>query len=54
MSYRTKQEILKAKEIVRLFEENSKKGVSGFMSDSYGFIDEPIYRDSLLVLNQKI
>ncbi len=43
------EEILKAKEIVRLFEENSKKGVSGFMSESYGFIDEPIYRDALLV-----
>ena len=43
-------EIKKAKEIVKLFEENSKKGISGFMSEKYGFIDEPIYRDALLVL----
>lgn len=44
------KELQKAKEIVRLFEENSKKGVSGFMSEKYGFIDEPIYKDALLVL----
>ncbi len=43
-------EIKKAKEIVKLFEENSKKGISGFMSEKYGFIDEPIYKDALLLL----
>ena len=45
------EEIKKAKEIVSLFEKNLKKGISGFMSEKYGFIDEPIYRDALLVLN---
>ncbi len=47
-------EINKAKEIVMLFEENSKNGISGFMSEKYGFIDEPIYRDALLILDKEV
>jgi citrate lyase subunit beta/citryl-CoA lyase len=43
-------EILKAKRIKELFETSSAKGENGFMSEEYGFIDEPIYRDALLVL----
>ncbi len=44
------QELQRAKEIVTAFEENAKKGVTGFMHEKYGFIDEPIYKDALLVL----
>lgn len=43
-------EIIRAKHIKEVFETNSQKGVNGFMDDLYGFIDEPIYRDAMLVL----
>ena len=46
-----KYEIERARHIKALFEANSAKGMNGFMDDKYGFIDEPIYRDSLLILN---
>ncbi len=44
--------IKRAKEIKELFEKMVKKGESGFMHPSYGFIDEPIYKDALLTLGQ--
>jgi len=44
------KELLRAKHIKTVFEESAKKGENGFMDDRYGFIDEPIYRDALLVL----
>lgn len=37
-------ELYKAKKIVKLFEQNQKKGVTGFVDDEFGFIDEPIYK----------
>ena len=40
----------RAKDIKIRFEEESKKNNHGFMDDNYGFIDEPIYRDALLIL----
>lgn len=46
-----KYELERAKQIKAVFEINSAKGINGFMDDKYGFIDEPIYRDSLLILN---
>ncbi len=46
-----KYELERAKHIKDVFETNSAKGINGFMDDRYGFIDEPIYRDSLLILN---
>jgi len=46
-------EIEKAKEIIKVFERNLKKGISGFTHDKYGFIDEPIYKDAKLVLSSK-
>ncbi len=46
-----KYEIGRAAHIKNVFEANSAKGINGFMDDKYGFIDEPIYRDALLVLN---
>jgi len=47
----SEDEIKRAKEIKEAFETSSAKGKNGFMHEDYGFIDEPIYRDSLLVLN---
>lgn len=43
------EEIEKARYIKEAFEHSSKEQINGFMSQ-YGFIDEPIYRDSLIVL----
>ena len=45
------KEIERAKIIKNLFEENSAKGVNGFVHEDYGFIDEPIYKDALVTLN---
>ncbi len=46
-----KYEIERAKHIKAVFEANAKQNINGFMDKKYGFIDEPIYRDSLLMLN---
>ncbi len=47
----SKEEIEKAKYIKTRFETESAKGNNGFMDDRYGlFIDEPIYRDAILLL----
>ncbi|MBT8348854.1 MAG: CoA ester lyase [Sulfurovum sp.] len=46
-----KYELERALHIKEAFETHSAQGVNGFMDDKYGFIDEPIYRDSLLILN---
>ena len=45
-------EIKRAKRIVELFEENEKKGVSGFVDEELGFIDEPIYKGAKVVLQK--
>ena len=43
----------RALHIKKRFEEESAKGNHGFMDETYGiFIDEPIYKDSLLILNK--
>lgn len=41
----------RALHIKKAFEANAARGINGFMDETYGFIDEPIYRDSLLILN---
>ena len=41
---------LRAKHIKSVFEASAKNHENGFMDKKYGFIDEPIYRDALLVL----
>lgn len=46
-----KYEIARAQHIKEAFERNAAEGINGFMDETYGFIDEPIYRDSLLILN---
>ncbi len=43
--------IERARHIKNQFEEMRDQGVSGFMDQEYGFIDEPIYKDALLVLD---
>ncbi|MDD2448679.1 MAG: aldolase/citrate lyase family protein [Sulfurimonas sp.] len=43
-------EIERAKEIVKLFEMQREKGVTGFTHPEYGFIDEPIYKGALALL----
>jgi len=49
--FTTNNEILiRAKHIKEIFEKESAKNNNGFMDDTYGFIDEPIYRDALLLL----
>ena len=45
-------EIQKAKDIIKLFEENNEIGITGFSNEKYGFIDEPIYKDAKLVLSK--
>ncbi|PTB87817.1 hypothetical protein C9925_01335 [cyanobacterium G8-9] len=42
--------LMRATHIKKRFEEESNKHNNGFMDDTYGFIDEPIYRDALLTL----
>jgi len=44
------EEIQRAKAIKEAFEESSKKDINGFMHPKYGFIDEPIYKDALNIL----
>jgi len=46
-----KYEEQRALHIKEAFETHEALGINGFMDDTYGFIDEPIYRDSLLILN---
>lgn len=45
-------EIERAREIISLFEEHLSRGISGFVDERYGFIDEPIYKGALAVLAQ--
>ncbi|MDY0232823.1 MAG: aldolase/citrate lyase family protein [Sulfurimonas sp.] len=43
-------EVERAKKIVKLFEMQREKGVTGFTHPEYGFIDEPIYKGALALL----
>jgi len=45
-------EIKRAMVIVKLFEMHRDSGVTGFVDDEYGFIDEPIYKGALALLNK--
>ncbi|PHM16831.1 MAG: CoA ester lyase [Sulfuricurvum sp. PD_MW2] len=44
-------EIERCRELVRLFEEHRAKGISGFVDERFGFIDEPIYKGAMAVLD---
>ncbi len=43
-------EINRAKTIVKLFEMHQEEGITGFVDEEYGFIDEPIYKGALSLL----
>lgn len=43
-------EIKKAKVIIKLFEMHREEGITGFVDEEYGFIDEPIYKGALALL----
>ena len=47
-------ELKRAKVIVRLFEMHQKMGVTGFVDDEYGFIDEPVYKGALTIVNKNL
>ncbi len=48
------EEKIRAQHIKTVFEAHAARGINGFMDETYGiFIDEPIYRDALLVLGEK-
>ena len=46
------EELVRARYIKKRFEEMASQNVTGFMDERYGFIDEPIYKDALLVLEK--
>jgi citrate lyase subunit beta/citryl-CoA lyase len=43
-------EIKRAQVIIKLFEMHRDEGISGFVDEEYGFIDEPIYKGALSLL----
>ena len=44
--------IARAKIVVKLFELHRDEGITGFVDEEYGFIDEPIYKGALALLDQ--
>lgn len=46
------REIERAKNIIKLFELHRDEGITGFEDDEFGFIDEPIYKGALALLNK--
>lgn len=47
----SKEEIERAKAIVKSFEASAKGNIHGFLDERYGLIDEPIYKDAKNLLN---
>jgi citrate lyase subunit beta/citryl-CoA lyase len=47
------EEIKRAKTIVKLFEMHQDEGITGFVDEEYGFIDEPIYKGALKLLENE-
>jgi len=47
----SENEIQRCRTVIKLFEENEAKGITGFVDERYGFIDEPIYKGALAVLD---
>ncbi|MDP1785040.1 MAG: aldolase/citrate lyase family protein [Sulfuricurvum sp.] len=45
-------EMARAQKIIGLFEEHASRGITGFVDERYGFIDEPIYKGALAVFNR--
>lgn len=46
------KEIARAKKIIELFENQRELGITGFVDEQYGFIDEPIYKGALALLHR--
>ncbi|HIP54682.1 MAG TPA: CoA ester lyase [Sulfurimonas autotrophica] len=46
------EELKRAKVIVKLFEMHRDEGITGFVDEEYGFIDEPIYKGALKLLEE--
>ena len=46
------EEIKRASVIVKLFEMHRDEGITGFVDEEYGFIDEPIYKGALALLSK--
>ena len=46
------EELQRAREIVRLFEEKQADGIGGFVDERYGFIDEPVYKGALSLVKK--
>lgn len=40
-------ELARSRHIIELFESHKSRGITGFVDERYGFIDEPIYKDAL-------
>jgi len=45
-------QLKRAHVIVKLFEIHEEQGITGFVDDEYGFIDEPIYKGALALLEK--
>lgn len=50
----TEKERMRAKQIIKLFEMHQAEGISGFVDEVYGFIDEPVYKGALSLLKKDI
>ena len=48
------EQIKRAQVIVKLFEMHKEMGITGFVDEDYGFIDEPIYKGALVLLNKSV
>ncbi|MDD2652319.1 MAG: aldolase/citrate lyase family protein [Sulfurimonas sp.] len=49
----SQKEIARARNIIKLFELKRAEGITGFEDDMYGFIDEPIYKGALALLQKQ-
>lgn len=46
----SERDIKRAKAIVKLFEIHKEQGITGFVDEEFGFIDEPVYKGALALL----